>query len=62
MTFITLAVITALCLVLPTTRIYAVIGTGLLFYFHPYYTIGVLLVMGIAFFYFRKHRRQSNAL
>lgn len=55
MTFITLAVITALCLVLPITRMYEVIGAGLLLYFYLYATLGVLLVAGIAFYYI--HRR-----
>ena len=59
MTFITLVVITVLCLVIPVTRIYAVIGAGLLLYFYFYLTISILLVAGIAFYYF--HRRKSNA-
>jgi hypothetical protein len=38
MTFITEAVITALCFVFASTRKYGVIGTGLLLYFQPRYT------------------------
>ena len=59
MTFITLAVITVLCLALPLTRMYAVIGAGLLLYFYTYLTLGVLLVAGGAFFYY--HWRKSHA-
>ena len=39
MTFITVAVITALCFVFTSTRKYGVIGTGLLLYFQPQYTV-----------------------
>jgi fatty-acid desaturase len=58
MTFITLVVITALCFLLPTTRLYAVIGAGMLLYFYTYLTIGVHLFAGIAFYF---HRRKSHA-
>jgi LPXTG-motif cell wall-anchored protein len=60
MTFITVAVISVLCLVFSSTRKYGVVGTGLLLYFQPYYTIGVLALAGGAFYYFR--RRKSNAV
>ena len=55
MTFITVAVITALCFVFASTRKYGVIGTGLLLYFQPLLAGGVLAVAGIAYFYL--HRR-----
>ena len=55
MTFITVAVITALCFVFASTRKYGVIGTGLLLYFQPILAVGVLAVAGIAYFYL--HRR-----
>ena len=58
MFFITLVVITAVCLLLPTTRLYGVIGAGMLLYFYTYLTIGVLLVAGSAFQYYR---RKSHA-
>ena len=62
MTFITVAVISALCLVFQSTRKYGVVGAGMLLYFQPQYTIGVLLVAGTAFYFYRKHqRRKSNA-
>ena len=63
MTFITVAVITALCLAFAATRKYGVVGTGLLLYFQPYPTVGVLLMAGLAYYLYRKqHRRKSNAL
>ena len=54
MTFITLAVITALCFVFSSTRKYGVIGSGLLLYFQPIVAIGVLLLAGIAYFIYRR--------
>ena len=54
MFFITLVVITAVCLQLPTTRLYGVIGLMLLLYFYPFLTIGVLLLAGIALQYYRR--------
>jgi hypothetical protein len=55
MTFVTVAVITALCFVFSSTRKYGVIGTGLLLYFQPLLAVGVLAVAGVAYFYL--HRR-----
>ena len=52
MAFLTVAVISALCLLLPVTRVYGVIGAGILLYFYPVPTIGILLTGGAAFFYF----------
>ena len=60
MTFITVAVISVLCLVFSSTRKYGVVGMGLLLYFEPYYTIGVLALAGIAYIYLK--RRHKNAL
>ena len=54
MTFITVAVITTLCLVFSATRKYGVVGSGLLLYFQPYPTIGVLLLAGFAYFFYRR--------
>ena len=54
-TYITVAVISALCLVFASTRKYGVVGTGLLLYFQPILTIGVLILAGGAYFYL--HRR-----
>ena len=54
MTFITVAAITALCLVFSATRKYGVVGSGLLLYFQPYPTIGVLLLAGITYYFYRR--------
>ena len=55
MAFLTVAAVSALCLLLPSTRKYAVFGTGLLLYFQPYYTIGVLALAGIAYYFYRRN-------
>jgi len=55
MSFLTAAVVTALCLLLPITRIYGVLGLGILLYFSPFLSLGVLAVAGVAYFYL--HRR-----
>ena len=54
MTYFTVAVISALCLLLPVTRVYGIIGAGILVYFHPFPTIGILLLGGIAFYFYRR--------
>ena len=59
MAFFTVAVISALCLVLASTRKYAVFGAGLLLYFQPFKTIGVLALAGIAYYFYRKHQRRN---
>ena len=53
--FINVAIVTALCLLLPATRIYGIIGIGILLYFRPSITLGVLLVAGIAYFIYRRN-------
>jgi len=55
LTFVTVAVITALCFVFASTRKYGVIGTGLLLYFQPFFTVGVLAVAGIIYFFYRRN-------
>ena len=52
--FINVAIVTALCLLLPATRIYGVIGVGILLYFRPSITLGVLIIAGIAYFIYRR--------
>ena len=52
--FINVAIVTALCLMLPATRIYGVIGVGILLYFRPSITLGVLIIAGIAYFIYRR--------
>jgi len=54
MSFVNLAVITALCLLLPATRIYGVIGVGILLYFRPVLSLVVLAVAGIAYYLYRR--------
>ena len=63
MFFTTLMLVTALCLLIPFTRLYGVVGSVVLLYFYPYHTLtllGVLLLGGVTFIYLR--RRNSNAL
>jgi len=54
MTYFTVAAVSALCLLLPVTRVYGVIGAGILMYFYPFPTIGILLTGGIAYYFFHK--------
>ena len=54
MAFFTVAVIAALCLLLPVTRVYGVIGAGILLYFFPFLTLGILLTGGAAFYFYRR--------
>ena len=63
MLFATLAAMTALCLLIPFTRMYGVIGALVTAYFYPAHTLtllGAIVLEGIAYFYF-KHRRKSHA-
>ena len=55
MAFVTVAVVTALCLLLPVTRIYGVIGVGILLYFRPVLSLAVLAVAGIIYFFYRRN-------
>ena len=54
MTFINVAIVTALCLLLPVTRIYGVIGVGILLYFRPVLSLAVLALTGIAYFTYKR--------
>ena len=54
MSFITVAVVTALCFLFASTRKFGILGTGLALYFQPYPTIGVMLVAGIAYYFYRR--------
>ena len=58
--FVSLLVLTGLCLLLATTRKYAIVLTGLLMYFYPIHSFTVLAVAGIVFWYLK--RRQANAI
>ena len=54
MTYFTVATISALCLLLPVTRVYGVIGAGILMYFYQVPTLGILLIGGAAFYFLHK--------
>ena len=63
MLFSTFVVITALCLLIPFTRLYGVLGAVITLYFYPIHTLtllGVLALGGVTYFYV-KHRRKSHA-
>ena len=63
MLFATLAGVTALCLLIPVTRLYGVLGAVITLYFYPVHTLtllGVLVLGGVAYFYFNR-RRKSHA-
>jgi len=56
MLFTTLVAVVALCLMMPFTRMYGVIGAVVTAYFYPGQTLtllGVLALAGIAYFYWR---------
>ena len=63
MLFTTLVAVIALCLIIPFTRMYGVIGTVITLYFYPYYTLTLLgaIALGVVTFLYLKHRRKSHA-
>jgi len=54
MSFITLVVLAAMCLIFPPTRIYSVILSGLLLYIYPAAALSILAVAGIVYFIYRR--------
>ena len=57
MLFTTFVVITALCLLIPFTRMYGVIGALITAYFYPAHTLtllGAIVLGGVAFIYLEK--------
>ena len=57
MFFTTLVAVIALCLMIPFTRMYGVIGSVITLYFYPMYTLtllGAIALTGVAFIYWRK--------
>jgi len=57
MLFTTLVAVVALCLMMPFTRMYGLIGAVITLYFYPAQTLtllGVLSLAGVAFIYWRK--------
>ena len=63
MTFITLAMMTALCLLIPVALPVSAISAVILLYFYPQQTLALLVVLalvGVAYMYL-KHRRKRRA-
>ena len=54
MTFLTVALFSAVLTVFQPTRIYGVIGWALLLLAYPYWTLGVALAAGISFYFWRQ--------
>lgn len=54
MSFLSAAVTTALFLILPITRLYGVLGVGILLYLRPVLSLAVLALAGISYFTYRK--------
>jgi len=52
--FVSLVVLTGLCLFLNSTRKYAVLLTGLLMYMYPIHSFAVLALAGIVFYFYRR--------
>jgi hypothetical protein len=47
--FIDVAIVTALCLIIPALRAYGIVGVGILLYFKTALTLGLLVIAGISF-------------
>ena len=60
MSFIWLAVFTALCVAFVPARPYAALGLGALLYLYPWETAGLLLIAGVALLLIRHHRRRKS--
>jgi uncharacterized membrane protein YfcA len=63
MTFITLAMMTALCLFIPVAVPFAALGAVILLYIFPQQTLALLVVLasvGVAYMYLN-HRRKRRA-
>lgn len=57
MTYLTLAIVSLLCLPFAPSRPYGVVGLVLLFLAYPYWTLGIALAAGGAYLYvMRKYR------
>jgi hypothetical protein len=52
--FVNVAIVTALCLLLPATRIYGVAGVAALLYFRPALTLGAIAVGAITYIIYRR--------
>jgi len=62
MTTITLALVvcTALCLSFSTTRGLGILGTGVLILLFPVVTTAIVLMGGVAFFIYQRHKGASK--
>ena len=63
MLFMTLAVTTTVCLFMPLTRLYGVIGSVITLYFYPYQTLALLVLLALLWvaYMYLKHRRKRRA-
>ena len=63
MTFITLAMMTALCLLIPVALPVSAISAVILLYFYPQQTLALLVVIALvgAAYLYLKHRRKRRA-
>ena len=52
--FLTMAVITAMCLASKSSRNFGLICLGLLYLAYPTATLGTLLLVGVAYLYFKE--------
>lgn len=60
--FVSLVVLTALCLPLASTRKYSVFFAALLLIFYPTHSLGVLALAGIVYYIYRKRQRRNYVL
>ena len=63
MLFMTLAVVTAVCLFVPVTRLYGVVGSVITLYFYPYQSLALLgaLIVAMGAYFYLNHRRKRRA-
>ena len=58
MTFLTLALFSAVLLAFQPTRLYGVVGLALLLVAYPYWTLGGLAAAGVTYYYVRRYRHE----
>ena len=63
MTFITLAMMTVLCLFIPVARAISAFGAVILLFFYPQQTLALLAVLALAgvLYLYLNHRRKRRA-
>ena len=52
--YLTVVVLTMFCLMVPTLRLFGVIGVGLLLLMRPAPTLGILFITGLIYFFYRR--------